>query len=181
MEVILIDQNRSDSFLLKFFLDEMDFVSDVHEFHDYGKALTYLNEKDQSRFQGQLTILCTEDIRKNRGADFLAFISSEYPELTMYRILTGENNQSTQLLLQSRQIDDYLEKKIELDDFGIETNRVMLKANKRIQIPRMASFIGAMDRLDKHGETSVKPPEEESTFQIKSIIPTCVFRLFAQK
>lgn len=181
MEVILIDQNRSDSFLLKFFLDEMDFVSDVQEFQDYGKALTYLNEKDQGPFQGQLTILCTEDIRKNRGADFLAFISAEYPGLNMCRILTGEDNTSAQLLLQSRQIDAYLEKKIELDDFGLETNRVMLKANRNFQIPRMASFIGAMDRPNKHAATSMKPSEEESTFRIKSIIPTCVFRLFAHK
>lgn len=180
MEVILIDQNRSDSFLLKFFLDEMDFITAVHEFDDYSKVLTYLDEKNQSQFQGKLTILCTEDIRQKRGADFLAFISEEYVGLNMYRILTGEDNQSAQSLLRSRQIDDYLEKKIELDDFGIETNRVMLKANRKFQVLRVASFIRTMDR-SMHTETSVKPSKEVSIFQLKSIIPTCVFRLFAHK
>lgn len=181
MEVILIDQNRSDSFLLKFFLDEIDFITGLHEFEDYGKALAYLNEKSENQFQGQMTILCTEDIRKNRGADFLAFISEEYPKLNIYRILTGEDSHSARLLLHSRQIDDYLEKKIELDDFGIETNRVMLKANRWLQFPRIASFIGSMDRPNKHTVTSVEPSADEPKFQIKSIIPTCVFRLFAHK
>lgn len=180
MEVILIDQNRSDSFLLKFFLDEMDFISDLHEFDDYGKVLTYLNEKNQSQYKGQLTILCTEDIRKKRGADFLAFVSEEYSNLNMYRILMGEDNQSAQLLLQARRVDDYLEKKIELDDFGIETNRVMMKARRKAQVPRIASFIAPMNR-PLPAETSDKPSVSEPVFQIKSIIPTCVFRLFAHK
>lgn len=181
MEVILIDQNRSDSFLLKFFLDEMDFITEIHEFEDYGKALDYLAEKEETNFQGQLTVLCTEDIRKNRGADFLIFISEEFSALNMYRILTGEDKQTARLLLHSGKIDEYLEKKIELDDFGIETNRVLLSAKKTTQVPKIASLFGGMKDQLKSSKSPIHPSTIEATFQIKNIIPTCVSRLFAHR
>lgn len=180
MEVILIDQNRSDSFLLKFFLDEISYITDIHEFGEYGEALAFLSERNEQSFQGEFIVLCTEDIRKKRGADFLAFIASEFSELTMYRVLTGEDSQSASLLLRSGKIDAYLEKKIELDDFGVETNRVVLEARKSLQAPELSYMPVDLKDLDKP-DRSTQPSTIQPGFHLKNIIPTCVFRLFAPK
>lgn len=175
MEVIIIEQNRSDRFLMRYFLEEMDSVTKIQESHHISEVIAYLTGKNDASSASRIILMFGENIGIGRGASFLSMIAKKFPALDTYRVLLGETTYNSRLAQIHPEIHDYMEKKMELDDFGREINQVILRAQRRAAAPVMASIFPTISsESPRHHQN-----RERKKSSKKQLFPTCVFRLFS--
>lgn len=131
MEVLIIDHNKGDRFLIRYLLENQPGISTSHEFRSRQEATRYLLSKPENDSSEQILILCNERLGLTDGLEALRKIKTECSHLDLFTVLMQEDARRSHRLMSQNIADEFMEKKVELHDFGEELGRIVVAARNR--------------------------------------------------
>ena len=130
MEIWVIDDNNADRKILNILLEEIPGVGVVHEFGSGNELFTFLDRKPAPE---KVIVFCDEKLGKDNGVELLDLLSGKIRQTRSYKVLMsgGSHFQTGHF---PRQIDTFMLKKSDLDEWRADIHRLIDDAFQQLNL-----------------------------------------------
>lgn len=132
LEVWIIDDNRADRGILSLLLNDLEELSEIREFASGSAVLEFLDSNSR-KFEGEkLLVLCDSHLGVESGEIILTQISLQVESQDRYQVLMSGVIWDEDDWKSHEAIDDFMEKKGDLDIWRSELNQVVESARTKL-------------------------------------------------
>lgn len=132
LEVWIIDDSRADRGILSLLLSDMEGISEVRSFSTGSAVLKFLDSDDSSFKDSKFLILCDSILGIESGEIILTQVSLQIENQQRFQVLMSGMIWDEEDWKCHEVIDDFMEKKTDLDIWRSELGRVVEAARKKL-------------------------------------------------
>lgn len=132
LEAWIIDDNRADRGILSLLLNEMEKISEIRQFASGSAVLEFLDSNSGNFNEAKFLVLCDANLGVESGEIILTQISLQIENQDRYQVLMSGVMWSEEDWKSHEAIDDFMEKKGDLDIWRSELREVVDSARSKL-------------------------------------------------